>query len=168
MPEYLHPGVYIEEIEPGPRPIEGVPTSTAAFLGETERGTLKPRLVTSYKEYECWFGGTFGETKFLPSVLSGFFENGGQRVYICRLVGPKATPAEAAFGSYVVRAIGPGSWARRVWACIDDSTTKVPGAGANPRPGTDEYKQAVGKHKLESIGASAGALIYNFNDENAP
>ena len=41
-------------------------------------------------------------------------------------------------------------------------------AGANPRPGTDEYKQAVGKHKLESIGASAGALIYNFNDEAAP
>ena len=38
MPEYLHPGVYIEEIERGPRPIEGVPTSTAAFLGETERG----------------------------------------------------------------------------------------------------------------------------------
>ena len=34
MAEYLHPGVYIEEIERGPRPIEGVPTSTAAFLGE--------------------------------------------------------------------------------------------------------------------------------------
>ena len=31
MPEYLHPGVYIEEIERGPRPIEGVPTSTARF-----------------------------------------------------------------------------------------------------------------------------------------
>ena len=41
-------------------------------------------------------------------------------------------------------------------------------AGANPRPGTDDYKQAVGKHKLEAIGASAGALIYNFNDEAAP
>ncbi len=40
--------------------------------------------------------------------------------------------------------------------------------GANPRPGTDDYKQTVGKHKLEAIGASAGALIYNFNDEAAP
>ena len=38
MPEYLAPGVYIEEIERGPKPIEGVATSTAAFLGETERG----------------------------------------------------------------------------------------------------------------------------------
>ena len=50
MPEYLHPGVYIEEIERGPRPIEGVPTSTAAFLGEAERGAITPRLVTSYQE----------------------------------------------------------------------------------------------------------------------
>ena len=32
MPEYLHPGVYIEEIESGPRPDRGVATSTAAFL----------------------------------------------------------------------------------------------------------------------------------------
>jgi phage tail sheath protein FI len=47
MPEYLYPGVYIEEIERGPRPIEGVPTSTAAFLGEAERGSITPRLVTS-------------------------------------------------------------------------------------------------------------------------
>ena len=56
MPEYLHPGVYIEEIERGPRPIEGVPTSTAAFLGEAERGSIKPRMVTSFKEYQRWFG----------------------------------------------------------------------------------------------------------------
>lgn len=134
MPEYLRPGVFIEEIEPGPRPIEGVPTSTAAFLGETERGTLKPHLVTSYKEYEHWFGGSFGETRFLPYALSGFFENGGQRVYVCRLVGPQATPAEAQFAGYVVRAVGPGSWGRRVWARIDDSTTEVPSTGANPAP----------------------------------
>ncbi len=59
MPDYLHPGVYVEESGCNPRPIEGVPTSTAAFLGETERGPVKPRLVTSYEEYERWFGGTF-------------------------------------------------------------------------------------------------------------
>jgi phage tail sheath protein FI len=87
MPEYLHPGVYIEEIERGPRPIEGVPTSTAAFLGEAERGPIKPRLVTSYKEYQRWFGSVFGQDKFLPYAVNGFFENGGKRVYICRLVG---------------------------------------------------------------------------------
>ena len=51
MPEYLAPGVFIEEIERGPKPIEGVATSTAAFLGEAERGPTRPRLVTGYGEY---------------------------------------------------------------------------------------------------------------------
>ncbi|BBU33485.1 hypothetical protein BTHE68_72190 (plasmid) [Burkholderia sp. THE68] len=124
MSEYLHPGVYIEEIERGPRPIEGVPTSTAAFLGEAERGSITPRLVTSFKEYQRWFGGVYAPDKFLPYAVSGFFENGGARVYICRLVGQAASPAQAAFGDFLVRAAGPGSWGRRVWATIQDSTTK--------------------------------------------
>ena len=59
MPEYLAPGVYVEEIERGPRPIEGVPTSTAAFLGETERGPTASSLRTSYGDYMRWFGNVF-------------------------------------------------------------------------------------------------------------
>jgi hypothetical protein len=66
MPEYLTPGVYIEESERGPRPIEGVPTSTAAFLGETERGPTRPQLVTSYNDYERLFGGVFRAGKYMP------------------------------------------------------------------------------------------------------
>lgn len=134
MPEYLTPGVYIEEIERGPRPIEGVPTSTAAFLGEAERGPIKPRLVTSYKEYQRWFGGVFGADKFLPYAVNGFFENGGGRLFICRLVGDQATTAQAAFGNFTVRAAGPGSWGRRVWVRVDDSTTTRPDAAGNSVP----------------------------------
>lgn len=134
MPEYLTPGVYIEEIERGPRPIEGVPTSTAAFLGEAERGGIKPRLVTSYKDYQRWFGGVFGDDKFLPYAVSGFFENGGKRLFVCRLVGEAATPAQAAFGDFAVRAVGPGSWGKRIWARIDESTTKRPDANGNAQP----------------------------------
>jgi|EndMetStandDraft_9_1072997.scaffolds.fasta_scaffold06094_2 phage tail sheath protein FI len=135
MPEYLHPGVYIEEIERGPRPIEGVPTSTAAFLGEAERGPIKPRLVTSYKEYQRWFGSVFGQDKFLPYAVNGFFENGGKRVYICRLVGKDAKSAEAAFGnSFLIRAAGPGSWGNRVFAKINNSTTASPDAGGAMKP----------------------------------
>ena len=124
MPEYLHPGVYIEEIERGPRPIEGVPTSTAAFLGEAERGPITPTLTTSYKDYQRWFGDVFDDNKFLPFAVSGFFENGGKRVYVCRIVGNGATTAAAAFGTFFVRAAGPGIWGTRVFARIDDSTTK--------------------------------------------
>lgn len=124
MPEYLHPGVYIEEIERGPRPIEGVPTSTAALLGETERGPITPRLVTSYKDYQRWYGSVFDERKFLPYAANGFFENGGKRAYVCRLVGNAATPASAVFGDFIVRAAGPGAWGTRVKAKISDGTTK--------------------------------------------
>jgi uncharacterized protein len=87
MPEYLHPGVYIEEISTGPRPIEGVPTSTAAFLGEAERGPKTPILITSYSEYERIFGGVFDPTKYLPHGVNGFFENGGKRAVVCRIDG---------------------------------------------------------------------------------
>ncbi len=43
MPEYLYPGVYVEEIDTGNKPIEGVSTSTAGFLGIAERGATTPR-----------------------------------------------------------------------------------------------------------------------------
>ena len=58
MPEYLAPGVYVEEIDTGPKPIEGVSTSTAGMIGMAERGpTDTPILVTSTGEYTRWFGG---------------------------------------------------------------------------------------------------------------
>jgi len=127
MPEYLHPGVYIEEIERGPRPIEGVPTSTAAFLGEAERGSTTPRMVTSYKDYQRWFGDVFDPIKFLPYAANGFFENGGKRLFIARLVGEGAGQAELAFGdTFTLRAAGPGAWGNRVFAKISDGTTKAP------------------------------------------
>lgn len=124
MAEYLHPGVYIEEIERGPRPVEGVPTSTAAILGEAERGPITPRLVTSYKDYQRWFGDVFGDTKFLPYAVNGFFENGGKRAFICRLVGDGAATAQAAFGDFSIKAAGPGRWGSKVFAKIEPSTTK--------------------------------------------
>src|SRR6185436_15881778 len=100
MPEYLAPGVYIEEIQTGPRPIEGVSTSTAGFVGETERGPLKPRLVTSWQDYQRWYGGYIDRIGFidranhyLPYAVRGFFENGGQRLFVARVIGDTAVAA---------------------------------------------------------------------------
>src|SRR3954468_5782609 len=70
MPEYLAPGVYVEEIDAGPKPIEGVSTSTAGAVGVTARGptrgrrgpfTGKPELVTSFAEFGRKFGGYLAE-----------------------------------------------------------------------------------------------------------
>lgn len=124
MPEYLTPGVYVEEIERGPRPIEGVPTSIAAFLGETERGPIRPRLVTSYNDYKRYFGGIMPRGYNMPYSVNGFFENGGRRLYVCRLVGKSAVTATRTFGNFVLRAVGAGAWGNRIFASIGEGTTK--------------------------------------------
>ncbi len=96
MPEYLAPGVYIEEFEIGAKPIEGVSTSTAGFLGMAERGPLnKPTLVTSFAEYQRIFGSylkeaDYGKKRYLPYAIEGFFANGGQRVYVSRVAANEA------------------------------------------------------------------------------
>jgi uncharacterized protein len=113
MPEYLAPGVYIEEVSTGPRPIEGVSTSTAAIIGPTERGPLAPRMVSSWLEYQRWFGGFLlgDESTFMPYAVRGFFENGGQRLFVARVVGNGAVFAEADADELHIHATGPGSWA---------------------------------------------------------
>ena len=103
MPEYLSPGVYVEEIEIGAKPIEGVSTSTVGFLGYTERGPLnKPTLVTSFADFERIFGsflprrknGTdLSKIRWLAYAVSGFFENGGKRAYITRVASNNAAAA---------------------------------------------------------------------------
>ena len=70
MPEYLAPGVYVEEIATGPVPIEGVSTSTAGFVGLSERGPSEPRLVTSWIDFQRWYGGLSDPEGDLD-VLSG-------------------------------------------------------------------------------------------------
>ena len=114
MPEYLAPGVFIEEIERGPRPIEGVATSTAAFLGETERGPSRPRMVTNVNDYTRHFGGAFGDDKYMPYAVTGFFDNGGRRAYVCRVVGAGATASALSAGGVDFEASGPGLWGDRV------------------------------------------------------
>ena len=129
MPEYLAPGIYIEEIEHGPRPIEGVSTSTAAFLGETQRGPTRPRLITGFNEYLRNFGGSFGDDKFMPNALSGFFENGGKQAYVCRIAGAGAVAASRALVGLNIEAIGPGTWGNRVFVKLTNGTVQPSGDG---------------------------------------
>jgi uncharacterized protein len=81
----IKPGVFVQNVRIQPQSIEGVGTSTAAFLGETELGPTMPTLVTSWVDYQRLFGGYFGEGKYMPYAVEGFFENGGQRCYVCRV-----------------------------------------------------------------------------------
>ena len=90
MPEYLAPGVYTEEIEIGGKPIEGVSTSTAGFIGETERGPVMPRLITGLEQYRRLYGEFLPANSYLPYVVEGFFANGGKRCFISRIIGKQS------------------------------------------------------------------------------
>ncbi len=117
MPEYLAPGVYIEQISSF-RPIAGVETSTVGFVGIAERGPVGPRLVTSSQDYSRWFGGYLREgsqDRYLAYALDGFFLNGGKRCYVARVAPKAATVAACTFdGRIRVEAIGPGTWGNRI------------------------------------------------------
>lgn len=117
MPEYLSPGVYIEEFEIGAKPIEGVATSTAAFLGPTERGASYAQLVTSWLEYERIYGGYFVQPDDrMPLAVKAFFDNGGLRAFILRIV-ELDDSASAVFedSGMTFTAVGEGTWGNRVF-----------------------------------------------------
>jgi phage tail sheath protein FI len=97
MPEYLAPGVYVEEVDTGSKPIEGVSTSTSGMVGVAERGPVNvPILITSMGEYNRWFGerlnikifsiGSADRHCYLPHAVQGFFDNGGKRVFVTRVL----------------------------------------------------------------------------------
>ena len=90
MPSYLSPGVYVEEVQSGARPIEGVGTAVAAFVGFAERGPFhEPTLVANWNQYVQLFGG-FVEGHHLPHAVYGFFANGGGTAYVVRIGGASA------------------------------------------------------------------------------
>ncbi|WP_462160105.1 phage tail sheath family protein [Pseudoalteromonas sp. GB56] len=93
MPSYLHPGVYIEETPSASKPIEGVSTSIAAFVGTTFRGPANtPILIGSWNEYVSQFGdysqscGVTNESDHMALAVRAFYQNGGKAAYICRIL----------------------------------------------------------------------------------
>jgi len=127
MPTYLSPGVYVEEVTSSVRPIEGVGTAVAAFVGLASTGPLnEPTLVTNWSQYVASFGG-FTDGYYLAHSVYGFFNNGGTTCYVVRVggVGPEqeaaagngsggargqlTTGKPSILGSFNVAAIGPGS-----------------------------------------------------------
>ena len=130
MPEYLSPGVYVEEVESGAVPMEGVSTSTAGFIGMAARGPVmgKPQLVTSFADYQRTYGGYLSEAKygafrFLPYAVEQFFLNGGSRAYIMRVV-PQGSKCSVSKASAVLSfaAATPGEWGDRIRVAVEPSS----------------------------------------------
>jgi phage tail sheath protein FI len=112
MPTYLSPGVYVQEIEAATRPIEGVGTAVAAFIGIAPKGPEnKPTLVSNWTQFVEQFGGLY-EGAYLAYAVYGYFLNGGGNCYIVRIgtgevstggKGGKREPKQLAAGPQTAR-----------------------------------------------------------------
>src|SRR5262245_41085672 len=101
MPEYLAPGVYVEEVSFRSKSIEGVSTTTTGFIGPARYGPLdlEPDIITSLGEFKRVYGdgqqlsyGTTGALthNYLWHAVRAFFEEGGKRLYVVRVFRARA------------------------------------------------------------------------------
>jgi len=155
MPNYLHPGVYVEEIPSGSKPIEGVGTSTAAFVGYATKGPIgEPTLIQKWDDYENIYGGVRDlrrSTQGDPMGLSvaAFFLNGGTKAYIVRIVDStalKATgyvdhPGNIGGKALMFTAANEGAWANKLVVKLEVN-----------KLGNGSYDVLVGEESTNSRG----------------
>lgn len=146
MPTYLSPGVYVEEVDSGSRPIEGVGTAVAAFVGFASSGPFNaPTLITNWSQYTSTFGD-FLEGAYLAHSVYGYFQNGGGACYVVRIgEGGSAPQAQAELpastgsgaGSFSVRALESGPEGNGLSVEITDASTTAPPAEGSTEPPAD-------------------------------
>lgn len=125
---YLAPGVYIEEVDLGPVPIQGVATSTGGIIGLCQRGPINtPTLITSAGQFTSTFGGPLawdaapslsGNFNGVAYGVQGFFANGGTVLWAIRVAPASATYFSQQFAlqnagsaNLELQASDAGSWA---------------------------------------------------------
>lgn len=152
MPEYLSPGVYVEETSYRSKSIQGVSTSTAGFVGRARRGSEgKPTLVTSYAAFTRAFGDPISNPSdpgdHLGHAMRGFFDNGGVRAYIVRVLGDGALAADSASAANVGHGV-----ALRITATVLAAGTSIK---LNSLRGVDTNAT------LEFYSVDTGALVHS-------
>jgi phage tail sheath protein FI len=131
MANPTYPGVYVEEVASGVRPIAAAGTSTAAFVGLAEMGPDDQALkITSWTEYQRNYG-SFIKDAYLSQAVYQYFSNGGRECYIVRIVRagdhPAATASvqvENSLGDPAIEfsARSKGAWGNSLVLSIDDAT----------------------------------------------
>jgi phage tail sheath protein FI len=146
MPTYLSPGVYVQEVSSGSKPIEGVGTAVAAFVGLTEKGPANtPTLVTNWTQFNTVFGD-FVEGSYLAHAVYGYFLNGGGSAYVVR-IGQDGDAAPPSAGAELGARGEPGRPVYRVTAAEggpagDDISVEIGDPG---EPGEDSFKVSVSR-----------------------
>ena len=160
MLNYKSPGVYVEEVQAGSRPIEGVGTATAAFIGITASGPYdRPVKVTNWSQYVREFGG-WVEGAYLPHAVYQYFNNAGGSCYVIRIGengadGARRASAEltsavkAGLGVYRVEARDEGGAGDGIRIRVQNTPAAIEAApaesgdGAASESGEDTFSVAV-------------------------
>jgi phage tail sheath protein FI len=127
--ELTYPGVYVEELASGVRPIVGVSTSTTAFVGRALKGPVDdPTTIHSFADYERIFGGLWEDSRMSFAVRQ-YFQNEGREAVIVRVtrgVAALATSTTWALsgpaGDLHVEASSPGSWGTKLTVAVDHAS----------------------------------------------
>ncbi|MGE0711483.1 MAG: phage tail sheath C-terminal domain-containing protein [Planctomycetota bacterium] len=144
---YLSPGVYVEEVDRGSKPIEAVGTSTAGFLGTCSKGPVnKPIFIGNWTQFTNTFGD-FRDSQYLAHAVYGFFNNGGTRCFVTNV-------GEHPGGLDKVAADAPAA------AGGEGKDKKA----AAPAPKGDWQKQLTGMFIGEDKGPGARTGLKTFED----
>ena len=179
-PQYLSPGVYVEEVERGARPIEGVGTAIAAFVGFAERGPVnQPTFVANWTQF-CSTFGKFIPGGFLAHAVYGYFHNGGGGCYITRLPGGEGageaapvqallpTRADRSINSLVITSLEPSVSAGDITAEVaapadeapeDQFTLKIRYRGAEEVYENITLKKTKGAHNVVEVVNRESKLV---------
>jgi hypothetical protein len=166
------PGVVVTTaVRTGPSAINVAPASTFFVAGTAQRGpTGEAKLVTSLADFEVRYGG-YTASGTLHQQVQTFFEEGGARVYVGRVVGASAVAASrtltAAGGgnAFTVTAANPGTWANGA-AGLTVTTTDGTGTASNFKLFLNEElvyqtgELATAADFVSAINNSATASIY--------
>jgi uncharacterized protein len=157
MPNYRSPGVYVEEVRSGSRPIEGVGTATAAFIGITADGPFnEPVKVSNWGQYVRTFG-EWADGAYLPHAVYQYFNNQGGAAYIIRVgengaAEPQRARAEltsavrAGLGVYRVEAKEAGAAGDGITVRVESRNGRpaLEAGGAHSAPDGGGGEQAAG------------------------
>lgn len=130
---YLSPGVYVEEVSSGVKPIAGVGTAVGAFVGIAEKGVIgKAVLVTNWSQYVSEFGG-FIPNGYLAYAVYNFFAEGGTSCYVVRAASKDAAKStvivedsEGLNDLLMINARSEGTWGNRISVEITEPSNKQP------------------------------------------
>ena len=183
MAEYLSPGVYVEEFDSGPTPMQGVGTSTGGFIGVAEKGPSigAPVFVTGPADFTRKFGGylhgtEFGDYRFLAHAVNHFFANGGSKAFVMRVVPPDATIAKAKClegkeGTIEISARNEGSWGNSVTVSFEASSSSKTQILEDLGEGKYRLKSVAGFDvgdvvELEGSGKPQFSVVTNVTGNN--